>query len=45
MNATADGIAAFHAYISDPEADILAVFRVERAHEVDMKDVDEGWLP
>ncbi|AFO10902.1 hypothetical protein ELB20_36 [Streptomyces phage phiELB20] len=45
MNATADGIAAFHAFISDAEADILTVFRVERAYEVDMKDVGEGWLP
>ncbi|AVO22520.1 hypothetical protein OH733_05550 [Streptomyces griseus] len=45
MNATADGIAAFHAFISDAEADIHFIFRVERAYEVDTLDIDEGWLP
>ncbi|MFD7259299.1 hypothetical protein [Streptomyces sp. NPDC059874] len=45
MNATADGIAAFSAYIGDPESDILTVFAIERAYEVDTLDIDEGWLP
>ncbi|QFG10705.1 hypothetical protein SEA_ANIMUS_37 [Streptomyces phage Animus] len=45
MNATEDGVAAFLAYAADPESDILTVFRIERAYEVDTTDVDEGWLP
>ncbi|MEU5403694.1 hypothetical protein ABZ348_30885 [Streptomyces sp. NPDC005963] len=45
MNATEDSIAAFLAYDVDPESDILAVFRIERAYEVDTSDIDHGWLP
>ncbi|WP_286329893.1 hypothetical protein [Streptomyces sp. MBT42] len=36
---------AFVAYIADPESDLPTIFAVERAYEVDMEDVDQGWLP
>lgn len=45
MNATADGIAAFIAFVSDPDGNLTAIFAVEHAYEVDMRDIDEGWMP
>ncbi|MFJ6893613.1 hypothetical protein [Streptomyces hokutonensis] len=45
MNATEDGIAAFMAYAADPDASIFMIFQVERAYEVDTRDIDEEWMP
>jgi hypothetical protein len=36
---------ALAAYAADPESDILTVFRVERAYEVDTQDIDREWMP
>lgn len=36
---------ALAAYAADPESTILTLFRVERAYEVDMKDIDQEWMP
>jgi hypothetical protein len=44
VNATEDGIAAFMAFTADSEADILTIFRVERAYEVDTDDIDKRWM-